>query len=286
MSPSSSSTASTTTSTTSTTLTSTMTSTTTAVATALAAAAAGAAFYHLLSRLARTQERALGAGKRVAVVACGAGYLDGSEVLELAAVLTAASEFGASVRVFAPERAQADVVDHQSVKALGYAPRIMTQETARVTRGGVRDLATLRASEFDAVVFPGGFGVAKSLSTWASKGAECTVDEHAARVLREFHDAGKPIGCSCIAPVLLAKTLAPVRITVGKAGPEKQFPYGGTVAQVTSIAGVENVPADATQVVVDHERRVVTTPAYMENAERFAVWTGVRGMVKEVLRMS
>jgi len=43
------------------------------------------------------------------------------------------------------------------------------------------------------------------------------------RVLKDFHKAKKPIGLCCIAPVLAAKVLGNVVITLGKKGKEKKL---------------------------------------------------------------
>ena len=49
----------------------------------------------------------------------------------------------------------------------------------------------------------GRFGAAKVLSDFASKGADCAVDPNAAKLLRDMHAAGKPIGAICIAPLAI-----------------------------------------------------------------------------------
>ena len=46
----------------------------------------------------------------------------------------------------------------------------MLQESARIARGKVTDLAQLNVEDFDALLVPGGFGAAKNLSDWALKG--------------------------------------------------------------------------------------------------------------------
>ena len=253
---------------------------------AAAAFALGAAVAGVALAAWKVKDKVAGRGKKVAVVLSGCGYLDGSEVNEAVFVLTALSEFGAKTTAFAPDKTQADVLDHQLGKPLGFAPRQILQESARITRGDVQDLAKLDVRQFDALVIPGGFGVAKNLCNWARDGPACAVDPHVERVIKGFVDAGKPVGCSCIAPVLLARLISPVTITVGKAGPPSEFPYGGTVSQVKSLPGVQHVDADATGIVVDSARRVVTTPAYMQNASRFDIYTGIRSMVLATLEMS
>jgi len=85
--------------------------------------------------------------------------------------------------------------------------RNIKQESARISRGNVLDIATLDARNYDALVIPGGFGVAKNLSDFASKQEQMEVDKDVAKVLKDFHDHKKVIGLTCIAPILAAKVL-------------------------------------------------------------------------------
>jgi enhancing lycopene biosynthesis protein 2 len=220
--------------------------------------------------------------KKCAVILSGCGYLDGSETTESIAVLCSLSEFGIDAVVFAPDDV-APVVDHQSGKSLGYAPRHMMQESARLSRGDVHSLNELKASEFDALVIPGGFGAAKNLCDWATAASpsDCKVNEFVKRALIEFSDAKKPIGLCCIAPVLAAVCIPGVKLTVGKPEPSENWPYGGTCGQVASL-GATNVPCEVCEVCVDKEKKIVTTPAYMCAAPKHEVFFGVRKMIKNL----
>ena len=99
----------------------------------------------------------------------------------------------------------------------------------------------------DAVIFPGGFGAAKNLSTFGVS-SDPEVDPEVARVLRAFREAGKPVGMCCIAPVLAAMVLAKqdgvaIKITLGMKG--DGWPYGGTIDQVREMgAQVEELNVD------------------------------------------
>ena len=66
----------------------------------------------------------------------------------------------------------------------------------------------LKVKDFDALLIPGGFGVAFNLSDFALKGRDMQVDPDVALVLKDFHEAGKVIGMTCTAPILAAKVLA------------------------------------------------------------------------------
>ena len=215
---------------------------------------------------------------KVGVVLSGCGVFDGSEITEAVAILVALDKRGARVTCLAPGGPQTGVVNHLTKKPDAH-PRNIMEESARIARGKVTDLATARAADFDAIVFPGGFGAAKNLSDFASKGAECSVHPEVQRIVREMHAAGKPVGLACIAPVLAAKILgghAP-QLTIGT---DK-----GTADAIRSMGG-KHVDTEPTGVCVDERNRLVTTPCYMNDVGPWVVYQGAERMVEEVLRMA
>src|SRR5512140_2033434 len=142
---------------------------------------------------------------RIGVILSGCGVYDGAEIHETVLTLLALDRAGAEAVCLAPDIPQFHVVNHLTGQAAAGESRNVLVESARIARGAVRDVAGAKASEFDALVLPGGFGAAKNLSTFASKGDSCEVDPGVARLVREVHALGKPVGAMCIAPVLLAK---------------------------------------------------------------------------------
>ena len=215
--------------------------------------------------------------KRVAVVLCGCGARDGSEIHEAVATLLALDRAGAEAVIFAPRGPQHDVVDHLAARPVPGESRDMLVEAARIARGRIRDLAELRAADVDGVIFPGGFGAAKNLCSFAADGADCTVHPEAARVLREAHAARRPIGALCIAPVIVARVLGTatgVRVTIGD--------DAGTAAAITRM-GARHEAAATTGVVVDEANRVVTTPCYMLAGRISEVFDGAAALVGRLL---
>lgn len=65
------------------------------------------------------------------------------------------------------------------------------------------------------LLFAGGFGAAKNLSDWATKGKDFSVKPLVEETIRKFHQAGKALGMCCISPVLAAKVLPGCELTVG-----------------------------------------------------------------------
>uniref|UniRef100_A0A8D1F1L4 Glutamine amidotransferase-like class 1 domain-containing protein 3A, mitochondrial n=1 Tax=Sus scrofa TaxID=9823 RepID=A0A8D1F1L4_PIG len=219
-------------------------------------------------------------------VLSGCGVYDGTELHEASAILVHLSRGGAKVQIFAPDVPQMHVVDHAKGQPSEGETRNVLAESARIARGKIADLARLSAADHDAVIFPGGFGAAKNLSTFAVDGKDCKVDRDVERVLREFHGAGKPIGLCCIAPVLAAKVLRGVEVTVGHEQEEGgKWPHAGT-AEVIKALGAKHRVAEVTEAHVDRRNKVVTTPAFMCDTELHLVHDGLGAMVREVLELA
>ncbi|MDO9694123.1 MAG: isoprenoid biosynthesis glyoxalase ElbB [Candidatus Latescibacteria bacterium] len=222
--------------------------------------------------------------KRVAVILSGAGVFDGSEIHEATAVLLALDRAGARVTVAAPSGPQLHVVDHLRREPAAGETRDMRVESARIARGPVAEVKDLRAGDFDAVVLPGGFGVAKNLCTFATEGAACTVEPTVAAFLEAMHDAGKVVGAACIAPVLVARVLG-ARARDGRPALKLTIGDNPVTAAAVEAMGARHVPARVDEVVVDDANRVVTTPAYMVSDRISEVFDGIGRLVDEVLAL-
>ncbi len=125
--------------------------------------------------------------KKVAVILSGCGYLDGSEIRESVLTLLALDTVHIEYQIFAPDEPLFHVIDHVSGEINMTERRNILQEAARIARGEISLLHKLDANEFDGLILPGGFGVAKNLSTFAFKGAEARVHGTVASILKAFH---------------------------------------------------------------------------------------------------
>jgi len=197
---------------------------------------------------------------KVAVVLSGCGVFDGSEIHEAVGVLMHLSRAGASYECFAPDIAQMHVVDHLAGAPATGQSRNVLHEAARIARGKIKPLAHLHAKDFDAVFFPGGFGAAKNLCDFATKGSACAVEPQTERVIKEFHGAGKPIGMCCIAPAIAARVLGTAR-----GGPGCSITIGDDADAAKAIAemGSRNIVKPVTEALIDEKNNLITAPAYM-----------------------
>jgi len=212
--------------------------------------------------------------KKFAVVLSGCGVFDGAEIHEATLTLLAIAQQGASYEIFAPDIEQHHVINHFTHKEMPEKRNVLV-ESARIARGKIKPLNQFRASEFDAIIFPGGFGAAKNLSTVAFDGPNARVNPDVESAVRSMHKAGKPIGALCIAPAIIARILGPVEVTIGN--------DPGTAGVIEKMGGV-HIRAGHGEVVVDKKNRIFTTPCYMLDATIVQIYEGAGNIVREVLR--
>lgn len=213
--------------------------------------------------------------KKFAVVLAGCGVYDGAEIHEATLTLLAIARHGASYQCFAPDIKQAHVINHLTGEVMNQERNVLV-ESARIARGNIKSLKDFEASGFDAIVFPGGFGVAKNLCTYAFDGDHCQVDPETEKAIRDMHGMGKPIGALCISPVLISKIIGKVEVTIGS--------DAGTAADIAKMGG-KHVVATHGEVVTDQLNRVVTTPCYMLDASIDQIASGADNVIKTILEM-
>lgn len=216
--------------------------------------------------------------KRVGVVLAGCGFLDGAEIHEATCTLLSLDRRGAKLVAAAPDVAQHHVVDHRAKRPVDGAQRSVLAESARIVRGQIAELGTVSAKDLDALIFPGGFGVAKNLCTFALEGRGMRVVPEVERIVREMRAAGKPMGFICIAPVIAARVIGDgVRLTIGD---------DRETADALESWGARHVASPVEEIVVDERHRVVSTPAYMLGPWIAPVATGIDKLVSAVLEMA
>lgn len=213
---------------------------------------------------------------RFAVVLSGCGVFDGSEIHESVLTLLAISRHGGQVQCFAPDIPQHHTVNHASGQPTGETRNVLV-ESARITRGEIKPLPAFDPKEFDILIFPGGFGAAKNLCTYAFDGPTCRVDPVVEQVIRAAAQMGMPIGAWCIAPVLIARVLGNVTVTIGS---------DAEVEQALGAMGAVHRPAGANQTVVDPDRKIVSTPCYMTRASLGDIAEGIHKAVGELIDLA
>lgn len=213
--------------------------------------------------------------KKFAVILAGCGVYDGAEIHEAVLTLLAIDQAGASYQCFAPDMEQLHVIDHLTGKEMKERRNVLT-EAARIARGQVMPLSKFNAAQFDALVFPGGFGAAKNLCNWATAGENCVVEKDVEHAIISTHKLGKPIGAMCIAPVILARLFKGINITTGQDPASAGF---------IRNRGNKAVYTDHGEVIADEKNRIYTTPCYMLDASISQIFSGTSNLVSKMMEV-
>ncbi|MEA2106357.1 MAG: isoprenoid biosynthesis glyoxalase ElbB [Bacteroidota bacterium] len=213
--------------------------------------------------------------KKIAVVLAGNGVFDGSEIHEATLTLYSIVKNGASYEIFAPNIDQHHVINHLTGDEMKEKRNVLT-EAARIARGKINDLKNFKADDFDAIIFPGGFGVAKNLCTFAFDGTNCKVNLDVEKAIRSMHERKKPIGALCISPVLIAKVLGDIEVTIGQ---DKD------TAKAINEMGAKHKDTTHGEIIIDEKNKIVTTPCYMLDANIGQIGDGANNVVKKIVEM-
>jgi len=218
----------------------------------------------------------MGNRKIFAVILSGCGNKDGTEIHESVMTLWAIHKHGAEFQCFAPDIPQHHVLNFITGQEMAETRNVLI-ESARIARGAIKDLKEYRAEDYDGLVMPGGLGAAKNLSTFAFDGPQCVINEDVERAVRDTAALSKPIGALCIAPAIIARILGDVRVTIGEDSATEE-----AIAQM----GASHSKTSHGEIVVDREKKIVTTPCYMLNARVDQIGAGAENLVQAMLELT
>ncbi len=219
---------------------------------------------------------------RVGVVLSGSGYLDGSEIQEAVFTLFHLDHPGIETVCMAPNIQQKHVINHLTGEEVPGETRNVLAESARISRGNIKDISEVDVASLDAVIFPGGYGAAKNLSSFAFDNVSLVVNPAVEKLILDIYQAEKPLGFICISPVIAAKVLGNsdnlrhkgLKLTIGT---DKD-----TSEAIHELHAVHEA-STVDDIVFDIENRVVSTPAYMIGPGPRAIDKGIEKLVKQVL---
>ena len=214
--------------------------------------------------------------KKIAVILSGSGVFDGAEIHEATLTLYSIAKHNATYEIFAPNIDQHHVINHITGEEMNEKRNVLI-ESARIARGKITDLAHFKPKDFDALIFPGGFGVAKNLCSFAFDGTNCNVNTDVEKAIRGMIEQKKPVGGLCIAPVLLAKILGEIELTIGQ---------DQSTAEAIKALGAKHKETTHGEVIIDENYKIVTTPCYMLDATIAQIGDGAENLVKAIIDLA
>ena len=211
--------------------------------------------------------------KKFAVVLSGCGVFDGAEIHEATLTMLTIKKQGAQYEIFAPDISQYHVINHITGEEMDETRNVLI-ESARIARGHIKDLKQYDPNNFDALIFPGGFGAAKNLCDFAFNGADCTINPDVEKAILKTAGKNKPIGALCISPVIFAKVFGDVEVTIGQ-DPE--------TSEAIEKLGATHIKTNHGEVIIDEKNSLYTTPCYMLDANILDIAKGASNIVKVML---
>lgn len=218
--------------------------------------------------------------KKIGVVLSGCGVMDGAEIHESVLTLLAISKNGAEGVCMAPNIEQVHVINHLTGNVAPGEKRNVLVESARIARGQIQDIKNVKASDLDALAFPGGYGAAKNLCDFAAKGENAQANPEVARLVREMVKAQKPVAFLCISPAVCAAifrgTDVHPKLTIGTDAP---------TAEKLEKMGAQHQTCSAKNFVVDIEQNIVSTPAYMLAQSLAELAEGIEKTITKLIQL-
>ena len=211
--------------------------------------------------------------KKFAIVLSGCGVYDGSEIHEAISAMVAVEQNGGTYQIFAPDAEQLHSINHLTGETTKHNRNIM-EESARIARGNILPLNQFNADDYDALLFPGGYGAMKNLCNYAIAGNNCLVNKDVEKAITAMFNSKKIIAALCIAPLLLVRVLGNITITLGN--PDENY-----LASVKHF-GATHIVKEVRDVCVDEKNKIFTTPAYMLPVNIADVFAGISNLVKEI----
>lgn len=216
--------------------------------------------------------------KNIAIILSGCGYIDGAEINESVISALEVDRYGCNAEFFAPDIMQKHTVNHISGDEESNNRNVIN-ESARICRGKISPIGDLQVDKFDALLIPGGFGVAKNLSSLAFDGINATINADFANIIKSFYNSNKPIGAICIAPAVLALVMkdesrSPIKLTIGE---------DADTAALINQAGHEHIIAASDEFVWDADNKIASCSAFMREDRISLIATGISKVVEKIV---
>ncbi len=171
-------------------------------------------------------------------------------------LLLACAQKGISVDGFAPDVNQSFVTNHLTQEKSQESRNVLS-ESARIVRGNAKSLHAYDPNDYDALLFPGGFGAVTNLCGFGlNESVQFGVNSAVEKAVRDTYAATKPMAFLCISPMLAGQILGShgVQLTIGT-----DEHYLGLLREM----GADAISVPSRSIVWDEKHKVGSSPAYM-----------------------
>lgn len=225
---------------------------------------------------------------KYAVLLHGCGVYDGTEIHEAVCSLLAIAQAGHQYQCIAPDVNQHHVVNHTTGEEMDQKRNVLV-ESARIARGNIKKVSDVRATDFDGLVMPGGFGTAKNITKWAFQGPAGEINSAVKNLIIDFVEAQKPIAALCMSPTTLAKafegTTFTAKLSVGSTAEKSPYEIDAISQGMQSIGATTEMKT-VREISVDENLKIVCAPCYMMDASIVDVFENTKMAIDKLVAMS
>jgi enhancing lycopene biosynthesis protein 2 len=215
--------------------------------------------------------------KSIGIILSGCGVNDGTEIHEAVLTMLCLDRKNSDISFFAPDIIQFSVIDHTNQVTMPESRNVRI-ESARITRGNIKNIKDADPEKLDALILPGGAGAIKNLSKIFQNPKNPEINTDVANLVSSLHSMKKPIGAICISPLLIAGILGSFKpvLTIGN--------DINTAQMIENFGGIhKNCPYDS--IITDEKNLLVSTPAYMLSSGPAQVYEGVFKLVDKIFEL-
>lgn len=224
---------------------------------------------------------------KIGVLLSGCGVYDGAEIHEAVFTLLAIEEAGAEAVCIGVDKEQHHVVNHMTGEEQN-EKRNMITEASRIARGDIKEINDVEPADIDMLVIPGGFGSAKSFTTWAIEGPDGEVLPEVKLLLVNMVNIGKPVIALCVSPVVVAKSFEDSDIkpfmTIGSDQEDSPYDIEG-FTQGLEATGAKTVMKKASEINIDEQNKIITAPCYMMETNLVTLRNNIKDAVEAGLKI-
>lgn len=183
---------------------------------------------------------------KVLILLAGAGLGDGSAIEEVVLTYTILDKYQIE---YIPISENREFIPIDHFRSVNEEPRNLLIESARIGRGIIKDLANIRAEDYDLILIQGGNGLMANLGESLK----------ARDLVLTFYESSRPIATMC-AGIDYLRNIIDKDIFKGK---DEEFKVEGSY--------------------YDENYRIFYTPAFRKGSNLYKIEQGIENMIKDII---
>ena len=213
--------------------------------------------------------------KKFGIIISGLGYDDGSSVWDVCYILREIERYGAKVFPYVPRESVERNIP--GIRRKSSPMRDFSKEASLLVRGDVFFIDDADPKELDALLFPGGKGNIKILSSILRDGTEAQVIPELRELVAGVYVREKFIGAlgygAALVAFILKSRIKPI-ITIND---------DAQIVEVIKSVGADVMKVQPHEVIFDEENKILTSPGTSPGSSLFRASLGIEVLIKRIL---